>query len=410
MLLMLWLARVLSTEQYAAFGLLYAVQTGFSTLVTAGIVEQVVAQRHSASGPQGTDRTAWLGTPRNLFAVQTGGLALVTIIAMFAVPSSSTLQFHESLWALAGGSITALALLWASLARLDHDHRTSLIFGAGVPAIGTLGAWAAVVWRPDNGAFFLGYAVGAGVALAAVLARARISADTSPAPPLGRGLRQNTPYLVVGLMMWMSGYGNLWIIDRWFSSEVVAQYTLAFTLAAVTQIAANAMNQVWSPRHYDLIRSRPPREVEDKCKRYYLALGLVVSAVAVALFYGLTPALELGGGNLSSYTAIRHGLLWLFAGYALSIPWWHAQNLFVVHGAGDSLMQVLTWSTAAGVLVWLAAMQWLGVWGLYMGYALMMGIRSLAVWWIAHKRWGTELRWEGPALACLILLVCGATA
>jgi O-antigen/teichoic acid export membrane protein len=409
MLLMLWLARVLSTEQYAAFGLLYAIQTGFSTLVPAGIVEQVVARRHSSSSHEAA-RIAWLGTPRNLFTVQTAGLALVTSVAILAIPTSSSLHFHESLWALAGGSITALAVLLASLARLDHDHRTSLIFGAGVPAVGTLGAWAAVVWRPDNGAFFLGYAVGAGVALAAVLASSRIRADASPAPSLGGGLRQNTPYLVVGVLMWMSGYGNLWIIDRWFSSEIVAQYTLAFTLAAATQIAANAMNQVWSPRHYDLIRSFPPREVEHKCRRYYLALGLVVSAVAVTLFYGLTPALELGGGNLSSYTAIRPGLLWLFAGYALSIPWWHSQNMFVVHGAGDSLMRVLTWSTAVGVLAWLAAMQWLDVWGLYMGYALMMGIRSLAVWWVAHRRWGTELRWEGAALACLILLVCGATA
>lgn len=407
MLLMLWLARVLSTEQYAAFGLLYAVQTGFTALAAAGIVEQVVARRHQASDTApGSHRLA-----NRLFVAQGTGLGLIAIGAMAVVPSGSPVALTDALWALAGGGITALALLDAGLARLDHDHRASLMLGAGVPAVGTLGAWLAVLWRADNGAFFMGYALGATLAMA--LARASLS-RAAPAPtgslPLAAGFRQNLPYLAVGVMMWLSGYGNLWIVDQWFPSETVAQYTLAFTLASVMQIAANAMNQVWAPRHYDLIRSQPPRVVEDRCRRYYLLLGLVVSAVAIVVFVALPLALEIGGGNLSRYTNIRHGMLWLFAGYALSIPWWHAQNLFVVHGAGDALMRVLGWSTALGVLAWAAAMHLFGVPGLYMGYALMMGVRSLAVWWVASRRWGTELRWEGATLACLILFSCGVLA
>lgn len=409
MLLMLWLARVLSTEQYATFGLLYAVQTGFAALAMAGIVEQVVAQRHNMHGKEPA-ASGSRGLPRGLFVAQTLGLAFVAITAMAVVPSRSSSSLHESLWSLAGGGITAFAMLRAGLARLDHDHGTSLILGAGVPTAGAVGAWVAVVWRPDNDAFFLGYAIGAGLALCAAQGRLQTCPAPSGRRPLGQSFRRNVPYLIVGVMMWVSGYGNLWIVDQWFSSEIVAQYTLAFTLASVVQIAVNAMNQVWSPRHYDLIRSSPAAEVEVQCRRYYLLLGLVVSAVATVLFSALPMALELGGGNLSSYAAIRYGLLWLFAGYALSIPWWHAQNLFVVHGAGDSLMQVLSWSTALGVVAWATAMHLLGVLGLYMGYALMMGIRSLAVWRVAYGQWGTELRWEGAALACLILLICGAIA
>ncbi len=407
MLLMLWLARVLSTEQYAAFGLLYAVQTGFTSLAMAGIVEQVVARRHHRTG----SKPAAGAGEMPLFLAQAFGLSVVTIGAMVATSSDTPVTLYEASWALAGGGITALSLLGAGLARLDHDHRASLVLGAGIPALGTLGAWLAVVWRPDSGAFFIGYAMGA--ALASVLAKglpARRAPRTAGHPDLRQGFRQTLPYLVVGAMMWASGYGNLWIIDQWFSSETVAQYTLAFTLASVAQIAANAMNQVWAPRHYDLIRTLPARAVEDQCRRYYLILGLVISAVAIVVFLAFPLALEVGGGNLSSYASIRLGLLWLFAGYALSIPWWHAQNLFVVHGAGDALMRVLSWSTALGIVAWFGAMQLLGVSGLYLGYALMMTIRSLAVWWIASRQWGTELRWEGAALACLVLSICGAVA
>lgn len=406
MLLMLWLARVLSKEQYAAFGLLYAIQTGFTALAPAGIVEQVVARRHLDLNKAGDSAGAAFLANR-LLMFQASGLALITILIMAAVPSDSPVSLGNAIWALAGGGVTALALIGAGLARLDHDHRASLILGAGVPALGTLGAWLAVIVQANSGAFFMGYALGAAIALT-LAKRALINETVPPTAPLGDGLRQNLPYLVVGLMMWLSGYGNLWVIDQWFSRETVAQYTLAFTLASVVQIAANAMNQVWAPRHYDLIRTSPAHAVESSCRRYYLLLSLVVSGVAITVFLSLPLVLEYGGGNLSSYASIRHNLLWLFAGYALSIPWWHAQNLFVVHAAGDSLMKVLSWSTALGVFAWAIAMQFLGELGLYMGYALMMGVRSLAVWWIASRRWGAALHWEGATLTCLILLLFGA--
>ena len=405
MLLMLWLARELPTEEYASFGLLYAVQTGFAVLAMAGIVEQVVAQRHNEP-VTGAATFGSHGPQRRLFIIQTLGLAVVAIAAMAVLRSSSSYSLLQALWALAGGGFTAFAMLRAGLARLDHDHRTSLILGAGVPAAGALVAWLAVVWRPGNDAFFIGYTIGAGMALCLTQGRLRIGPMPFGRAPLGQSLRRNYPYLVVGVTMWLSGYGNLWIVDQWFSSDIVAQYTLAFTLTSAVQIAVNAMNQVWSPRHYDLIRTLPSTIVENQCRRYYLLLGLVVSLAAIALFAAFPTALEIGGGNLSSYAVIRHGILWLCAGYALSIPWWHAQNLFVAHGAGDSLMHTLNWSTAFGIVAWIAAMHLLGVPGLYMGYALMMGIRSLAVWWTAYRRWGTELRWEGTALACLALLVC----
>jgi hypothetical protein len=111
------------------------------------------------------------------------------------------------------------------------------------------------------------------------------------------------------------------------------------------------------------------------------------------------------GGNLTSYRDAGQGLTWLFAGYAVGMPWWHAQNYYYVNKQGGPLMRMVTLSTVLGLLVWFGLMMSLGAHGIYVGFFALMLIRSLVVWLHARALWPIRLMWHGPLVAVSMLLV-----
>jgi Na+-driven multidrug efflux pump len=101
-------------------------------------------------------------------------------------------------------------------------------------------------------------------------------------------------------------------------------------------------------------------------------------------------------------------LLLLFAAYAVSIPWWHAQNYFFANNQGRELMNVTIVGSIAGLLAWVAAALAWGVIGVYAGFFLQMLARSLAAFIAARRHWGVRLQWEGVVLS--VLLMCAGAA
>jgi len=404
--LFLWLAHALVVEQYARFGLLYALQSGVTALASAGIVELTIAslKEHASA----TARSALYARGNLLCAVLALAAALLAGL-VYVVVVGPPGGVAECLALIAGGALAAFLANQAAFSRLDEQHARSLAVGFLAPLAGlAVAAGAFWIWR-TVASFFIGTAAGLSLAYAAWTLRGSGHAlARMPVRSVLSLLVGALPYIVITGLAWLGGYGNTYFVDAFFTSADVARFTFAYTLSSILQLVATSLNQVWSPRFYNSVGQQPAGQLEARNLRFYRLQGLALGLCGAAVVLVLPPLLGLAGGNLLQYRSIGPDLSWLFAGYAVAIPWWHAQNYFLVHGQGRQLMSVVIASTVAGVAVWLLMMWWLGVVGVYAGFMVQMLIRSACIWWVARRAWSLRLAWQGPALA--LVLLAGASA
>lgn len=397
-LLAMWLARTLSKEEYAQFGLLFALQSGLTAFAMAGIVEVVISflNTHRDTGARGR-----LYRAANTVFLSLSGMLVLCAVAVFVFYLRGV---GVGLWTfacvLAGALLAAQFLVQSSLVRLEERHGDAIVFAFCAPMAGFIGAASAFALRPEVGSYFLGFA--AASVLTLLVARLRgighfdFTTDTAEIAPLRRSI---APYICVALLTWASGYGNVWVVEALFTPALVAEFAFAYTLSSILQLAANAMNQVWSPRFFNIVGTVPTRELEAQNMKFYRLQGAVLGAVSAAFLLALPHLQQMFGGNLSEYEVVT-GLACLFAGYAVTIPWWHAQNYFLFHGEGSQLMRIVLATTAAGMLAWVAVMFAFGTSGIYLGFLLLMALRSTGIWIIARRRWAIGLPWQGPVIAC----------
>jgi O-antigen/teichoic acid export membrane protein len=401
-LLFIWLARALPVEQYAQFGLLFALQTGLTAFASAGIIELTIAARKENASVQSH---AGLYARANLlhYALAAFGAIVSLFVYRFMLDAGGSVA--ESLSIVVCGALTAFFANQAAFNRLEENHARSLAIGFLAPVAGLASAALAFwVWRTVP-AFFIGTAAGLlvtyGVLRQVGLGYRGERTHWRKLTPL---LIATLPYIAITILVWLGGYGNTYFVDAFFDSADVARFTFAYTLSSILQLVATSLNQVWSPQFFNSVGTQTAAQLELRNLRFYRLQGLVLGACGALVVLVLPYLLEFAGGNLLQYRTVGTDLTWLFAGYALSIPWWHAQNYFLVHGQGRSLMYIVMFSTFVGIAVWLLLMQLLGVIGIYVGFMVQMLIRSICIWIVASRSWSLRLSWQGPALALLLLL------
>lgn len=404
-LLFLWLARVLSVEDYARFGLLFALQAGLATMAGAGIAESTIGLLRAHAEPDGRRRLldAANGVFLRLAAVSTIAVGAGYLLTIRPGPQGIT----ELLLVLAGGALTAFFALQAVLVRLDEDHGAALALGVGTPLAGIAAALLTFLIRPQVDSFYAGMAVGLALAFAitraAGLGNYGVALRAPEARAIGRSL---PPYLAIGFVTWLAGYGTTYLVEGFFETKHVATFAFIYTLSSIMQLVATSINQVWSPRVFRLAHEMPVAELERINMRFYALQGVVLGAVGGGMLLVAPPLIDLVGGNLVVYRDLGAELAFLLAGYAVSIPWWHTQNYFYVHGRGPSLMRIVLATNLVGLMIWIALMTQLGVMGVYIGFAAMTLLRSIGTWAVARRTWGLRFAWQGPLLA-LVLIAAG---
>lgn len=399
--LFLWLARSMSVEQYAKFGLSYALQTGVATLAIAGIVESVI----------GLLRDHELATRRRLFAAANTVFALLGVVAAVAAGLAFGVLFHLSGQSFEGfgfvvlaGLLTSFFSLQASLVRLDEKHLSSLSLSFLGPLAALLGGLVGFVWLETVPAFFLGATIFLVSSLVGFslfnIGIYRFALKIGETKPI---LRQITPFIGIAFLGWLSGYGSNYLIQGFFAPTEVARFTFAFTLASVMQLVASSLNQVWSPRFYRIVQQQSASEVETKNRRFFrwqaVAMGLVGAVVIV-----LAPlSIDLVGGNLVAYRDMQLELTLLFAAYVVLPPWWHVQNYFLVHGEGRQLMRIVFRTSVVGTAMWILLMAMLGPIGIYIGFVVQMLVRMMGAVRYAGMRWPITIAWEGVVMGLILL-------
>lgn len=393
-MLFLWLARSLSTADFANFGLLYALQQGLATFAIAGIVEATIGL---LKNQRKEDQYQLLFRASNLCFVVMSACAVPVALFIWALYlRSAQVLLSTSVVVTIGGILLAFSSLQAQIVRLEEKHLWSLAFSFIPPSVSLIGG-AVAFWLYKTAAFyFVGYAAGLFISLT-MMRFVRIGNWTSDAKiPLSIAIfRGAAPFMAVAIVGWLSGYGNNYILNVIFEPLQIARFTFALGLSSTLQLVASALNQVWSPRFFRTVHTLPSEEIEIRNKAFFriqaMALGLV-GGLVIAFF---PRALSWVGGNLTAYRSMTLEMSLLFASYVLLSPWWHCNNYYLVHGKGRELMNVVLATSATGVAVWILLMWLLGPIGIYVGFFLQMLVRTLGIVLSARRRWSVTIAWDG---------------
>jgi len=395
------LAMVLPPASFANFGILYTMQSAMGTFAATGLSE-VTAGRIGLYS-QGVRRRILFKRVAGFFIV-TASLALIFIgiPALFIANSKGIAT--PAIFAISLGAVIAFGTLQAGFLRFEERHGPSLLSSAGVPLASIVGLMLGAWWAESLEAVFGFALVGAGSTLFFLL----ISSHSYIGPlPHVRHLRRDIfaimPFAIMGIFGWLSGYGMNLIIDVRLDSIDVARFTFLFTVSSIAQMVASSMNMVWAPRFYHLFNEGKRAEAERKNRKFFSILALILgatSAVVVALLPWFTYVV---GGNLVFYGKFRFELALLFFGYIVSIPLWHGQNYYLVSNQGRSLMRLAVWSGIAGLLAWIACIQFFGSIGIFLGFPIQIAMKSFVVWLGARKQWGAKPPWVIITLAGILV-------
>jgi O-antigen/teichoic acid export membrane protein len=403
--LFMWLARSLSVQEYAGFGLAYALQTGVTTLALSGIVESAVGLLKQNPSP--SQQRALLAAANGAFLWLTVPAILLAVLCYVGLTPASSHDWFTIGTVVVSGVLLAFASVQAQIVRLQEDHLASMLFNFVAPLSGFIAGGLAFLVGRTVTAFFAGMTVG----LVAGVLGLRATGIGFYERPTDAALTRRVlggigPFLGIAALGWLSGYGNNYLVRLLFNSTEVARFTFALMVSSLMQLIASALNQVWSPRFFRLVRELPHDDVEYRNRIFYrwqaVALGLAGGAV-LALF---RPAITAVGGQATAYRSMGPELLCLIAAYVVLSPFWHCYNYYLVHGEGLEAMHLTTITSVIGIAAWLMLMWFVGPIGVYAGFLLQMLLRVIAVVWFARRRWSLSIAWDGVA-AGLALTAAG---
>ena len=233
--LVLWLAKRLTVAEYATWGLLYSLQVGVALLGAVGIIESVIALLKLC--PAERDRNRLFAAANGVFTFNVMLAALLSSFLYLAVAERTAAAAYTYSWVLASGGLVAASALQAQYVRLEEKHAASLYFSFVAPMAGMLGSLIAVMVEMSARSFYLGSALGLGLALACgKIAGIGLFAFTRSVAELKPILVRVGPFAAVGFLGWLSGYGNNYATELWFDAAEVAKFTLAFTLVGILQL------------------------------------------------------------------------------------------------------------------------------------------------------------------------------
>lgn len=402
-LLFMGLAQSLSVQSYATFGLLYALQAGLATLAVAGVIEAVVGllKDHKTKA----SRAALFGSANAVFSVLSTVCVAIVVGGSGLLMRSAGASGLDLAFVVVAGVLTAFFTMQSQLVRLEENHRASLALSFFPPVGGLIGGWVGFLQGHAVSGFFAGMAAGL-VLLLLVFKLLRIGCysfvrhpqDTLPI------LARITPFILIAVLGWLSGYGNTYLVKSFFTASDVARFTFIYTLSSIMQLVATALNQVWSPRVFKLVHKLPIKEVESRNRRFFTLQGVVLGAVGSAVLIFAPVAVRLAGESLAAYRDFTNELFFLSAAYALSIPWYHVQNYYYAHSKGKELLNISLGTSFLGMMLWLLAMWVFGVLGIYIGFMAMLTTRMLGALYWARREWAVDILWQGPAIAMTLLL------
>lgn len=303
-----------------------------------------------------------------------------------------------------GGVFTAFFAVQSQLTRLEENHRASLIISFFPQFFGLVSGAIAFLYFRSLTAFFTGFAIALILSLPAfMLMKIGFYGFVKHPRDTSQIFSRIGPFILIAMFGWLSGYGNTYLVQSFFTPTDVARFTFAYTLSSIMQLVATSLNQVWSPRVFKMLSDLPLKVVERKNRQFYKIQGIILGTIGAAVLGIFPVAIQIGGEKLVAYRGLTIELFFLFVAYAISIPWYHVQNYYFAHSRGKELMNVTLITSVLGMLAWLTAMWVLGPIGVFVGFMLLMATRMFGALFWARREWALEIAWEGPLIAIFLL-------
>lgn len=405
-LLFVWLAKTFAVPEYARWGLLYAFQTAVVTFSLVGIIESITNLLHKY--PEQEQRAVLFSSAIDVFLrIAAVSVILATVGGLLIQRyGNGSVEFESVPGALFSGVLLAYATLMTQIYQLEGRHVVAVAFSFLFPVCGLTGSLIATAFVPSAGAYFLGGM--AAMMLAAVAYRKHLAIRNfgRSSPEVRNQIYARiAPYVAVALFGWLGGYGNNIIVNHIFQPAEVARFTFSLTVASVMQLAATSLNQVWSPRFYQIVQLEPIDVVERMNWRFYGLQSVILGIVGAASLIVLPLVTGFLGGNLVEYGGMQTELFFIVIGYVCLCPWWHCMNYLLFFDKGPTVMRVTIVTSAIGITIWISLMLAFGAIGIYLGFFLQMVVRSVGIAYVVKRQWPIRNSWAGVFLGIGVALI-----
>ena len=402
---LLLLASKLPPAVYADFGIIYAVHTGVIAFSIVGLQEITAARLKHFNC---TDERTLLFQQIANSAYVVGSLTTIILLLFSFFFLAEDGNFFTIAVAIFLGNVIGFSLLQANFHRLNGSYSISLLFSALVPMSGIIAQILALWLLGELLPIFLSGLFASTLALLWLITKGLAWQGTHLFSLSWLKIKQGfaaeilvlIPFLIIAIFGWISGYGMNLIINLQFDKLQIALFTFLYTIASLSQVVANSLNMIWAPKFFRLYNSGDLKAAEDGSRVFFSILALVLGIVG---FMGVTLlpwVTKFFGGNFSQYGSAQLELALLMSGYVFSICFWHVQSYFHVTGLSNQLMRLTVWSGGLGLIAWIICMILFGVSGIFLGFAIQMLIKSIAMWHAGKTRWNVRTTWFSAFAGC----------
>jgi len=395
-LLLFWLARDLSVDEYAEFGLFYSMQLGIVAFSISGIIESATGFLKSNS----------INSIEKLFFNSKIVFLLYFSIIFFLLSTYYYLFLDTGIVFFAViycSLILSYCSLQFQLLRINEKHIKSIIFSFFIPLVGFIGALILYSNFRNYEFYFYGASIGLTISIiiSIIFQKINFKVEINLAKKI---IYKSAPFILVAFVGWCSGYGNSFIINFFLESESVAKYTFLLTLGSSVLVIATSLNQVWAPRVYKLISNSDFIKVEKESSIFYGKMSLIIAVVSSFIIISYPYVLDLIGGNLVNYKDLGFELMLIFLSYLTLTSWWNSYNYFLYFGKGKLVFKIIIISSSIGLFIWVLLIYFLKDIGVYIGFLIQMMLRALVINIYSKQLYNVNYNWLYLLLSFCILI------
>jgi O-antigen/teichoic acid export membrane protein len=401
-LIFLYLAKSLSSESYAEFGLMYSIQVLISTFGVAGVVELIVSKIH-LKGSEDT-KVELYNLANTIFFIL---LALTSFIVFLIYLKKEWTEFQDYLLLIIVilNSIALTGSLYKTqIERLNENHGRSLIFSFLIPFISYASGFLFFFIKNSVFYFFFGSLLGSLLPLF-FFTRFHFCFILPDRILMYTSLLSCAPFIASAFLNWISGYGINQIISIFLSHNAIARFTFLFSLASIMQLIASAMNQVWAPVFFKSIHSGDLDVIKKKNEHFFLLMVVVLTVIASLMFLVLPFIKNYFGENAKEYLENELFLFLIISSYVILPPYWQCQNYLLAYGKGLDLFKITAFSTVIGIVLTFILITFIGELGVYFGFFVVVFLKVIIIYLYSLKYWKLNLPFKGVFIGLFFLFI-----
>lgn len=390
--------------EYGKFSLLYSLQTAMISFSGVGVYESVV-------GELGNSKT--LSRRKILFRKSfysfflTAFFSFITLTVYFFFITKNDIEFTSVISSLLIGALLSFFIMQSNFYRIIDNYPLAIFFGVFISFCITIILFS-ISFYIESVKLSYFFALVFLILLSFYSYKKKILfVNTKKLIRVDiQYLNKISPFFVIAIFGWLSGYGMNLIIYQFFPIVEISKYSFLLTLSGVVQLCVSSINMIWAPIFYKLYLNDDLLILKRKEKFLFNVVSISIVFVALLFFFS-TPFLisTVKRVDFSNYLENRKQLLLIFFGYLLTIPWWVTQNYFHINKAGLPLMRINIIYGSIGMILWFVLIYFFNVWGIYIGFVVQAFSKSLGVFLYSRKKWAVHHPILSIAFASIIFLL-----